>query len=170
MKKAVSKKTVLRILWVVFILVSIVFWVCKIDGLLTQDYASASECVVLDDGWDVTINGDSYQNVVLTDFRFPAVKKGDTLTMQRVLPSEWSMVEGALRFYIRHNAVRMYIDGEQFYEYGHDRLTAGKTLGSGYQFIKFPNEYQGKTLRIELIMAEDKVITKLDSVMIGSVK
>lgn len=166
MKKAVSKKTVLRILWVVFILVSIVFWVCKIDGLLTQDYASASECVVLDDSWDVTINGDSYQNVVLTDFRFPAVKKGDTLTMQRVLPSEWSMVEGALRFYIRHNAVRMYIDGEQFYEYGHDRLTAGKTLGSGYQFIKFPNEYQGKTLRIELIMAEDKVITKLDSVMI----
>lgn len=166
MKKMFSRKIVLRIIWLVFALVSLLFWIPKIDGLITKDYAAMSECVILDDAWDITINDDTYSDVLLTDFRFPVVRKGDMITMQRTLPSDWGLVEGALRFYVRHDAVRMYVDGRQVYEYGYDRLAAGKTLGSGYQFIKFPNEYGGKELRIQLVMAEDKVFTKLDSVRI----
>lgn len=161
-----EKKLVLKIIGVALAMVSTLFWVSRVDGMLTEELEAAAECVLLDDGWDITINEAVYQDAVLTELQFPAVRKGDVITMQRVLPADWGLVEGALRFYVRHNAVRMYIDGEQIYEYGHDRLAAGKTLGSGYQFIKFPGEYQGKTLRIELVMAEDKVFTKLDSVRI----
>lgn len=139
-------------------------WIPQIDKLITKDYAAISECVLLDDAWDITINEDTYQNVLLTDFRFPAVGKGDTITMQRILPSDWGLVEGVLRFYVRHDAVRMYVDEELIYEYGYDRLEKNQTLGSGYQFIKFPNAYQGKQLRIQLVMAEDEVFTKFDSV------
>ncbi len=161
-----SKKLVLKIIGAAFVLASTLFWISKVDGMITEELKAASECVILDDAWDITINDNAYPDVLLTEFRFPAVRKGDRITMQRVLPSDWELVEGALRFYVRHNAVRMYIDGSQIYEYGNDRLAAGKTLGSGYQFVKFPGEYKGKTLRIELVMAEDKVFTKLDSVRI----
>lgn len=166
MKKYVSKKVLFKIIWILFVFISIVVWVPQIDRFLTEDYAEISKYFALDDGWDITINQDSYQNVLLTEFQFPAVRTGDRITMQRILPSEWELVEGVMRFYVRHNAVRMYIDDELIYEYGQDRLAAGQTLGSGYQFIQFPDKYQGKTLRIELVMVEDKVITKLDSIRI----
>lgn len=166
MKKYVSKKVLFKIIWILFVFISIVVWVPQIDRFLTEDYAEISKYFALDDGWDITINQDSYQNVLLTEFQFPAVRTGDRITMQRILPSKWGLVEGVMRFYVRHNAVRMYIDDELIYEYGQDRLAAGQTLGSGYQFIQFPDKYQGKTLRIELVMAEDKVITKLDSIRI----
>ncbi len=161
-----GKKLVLKIIGAAFVLASTLFWISRVDGMITEELEAASECVILDDAWEVTINETVYADVLLTELRFPAVRKGDRITMQRVLPSDWELVEGALRFYVRHNAVRMYIDGSQIYEYGNDRLAAGKTLGSGYQFVKFPGEYKGKTLRIELVMAEDKVFTKLDSVRI----
>lgn len=147
-----------------FALISILVWIPQIDKLITKDYAAMSGCVLLDDAWDITINEDRYQNILLADFHFPPVRKGDTITMERTLPSDWGLVEGVLRFYVRHDAVRMYIDGELIYEYGYDRLANHQTLGSGYQFIKFPNEYQGKKLRIQLVMAEDEVFTKFDSV------
>lgn len=166
MKNGVTKKTVMKAVWILFVILSMLFWMSRVDGMMTADRAAASECVLLDDAWDVAINGKVYENVLLTDFRFPVVGKGDEIIMERVLPSEWNLVEGALRYYVRHNAVRMYIDGEQVYEYGFDRLAAGKTLGSGFQFMKFPNEYQGRTLRIQLVMAEDKVLAKLDSIRI----
>lgn len=158
------KKAVLKTICIVFVLISMLVWIPQIDKLITKDYAVISECVLLDDAWDITINEDSFQNVLLTDFHFPAVGKGDTITMQRTLPSDWGLVEGVLRFYVRHDAVRMYVDEELIYEYGYDRLDKNQTLGSGYQFIKFPNEYQGKQLRIQLVMAEDDVFTKFDSV------
>lgn len=164
MKGRTSKKAALKTICIVFVLASMLVWIPQIDKLITKDYATISECVLLDDAWDITINEDSYQNVLLTDFHFPAVGKGDTITMQRTLPSDWGLVEGVLRFYVRHDAVRMYVDEERIYEYGYDRLDKNQTLGSGYQFIKFPNEYQGKQLRIQLVMAEDEVFTKFDSV------
>lgn len=166
MNRLISKTVLFKVIWILFVFISILVWVPQIDRLLTTDYAAISECAVLDDAWDITINEDSYQNVSLADLQFPAVGKGDVITMRRSLPSDWGLVEGAMRFYVRHNAVRMYIEDVLVYEYGQDRLAAGQTLGSGYQFIKFPNEYQGKTLRIELVMGEDKMITKLDSVRI----
>ncbi|MDE7476663.1 MAG: GGDEF domain-containing protein [Lachnospiraceae bacterium] len=164
MKKIGSKKTVIKIIWILFALLSVLIWIPQFDGLITKDYSEVSKYVDLDDAWDIMINDETWRNVLLADFHFPAVRKGDVITMQRTLPTDWGLVEGAMRFYVRHDAVRMYIDDEQIYEYGQDRLAAGKTVGSGYQYIKFPNEYQGKRLRIHLVMAEDKVFTKFDSV------
>ena len=153
----------LKFIWILFALISILTWMPRLDGLLTKEYSAISGYVGLDDGWDVTVNEKTWQNVLLTALQFPAVSKGDEITMQRTLPADWGLVEGALRLYVRHSAVSMYIDDELVYEYGTDRLAAGKTLGSGYQFVNFPNTYQGKTLRIQMTVAEDKVFTKLDS-------
>lgn len=167
MKKPVfSVKNILKVLWVLYVIASIVIWLPKVDQLLTKNYASVSEYVDLDDSWEITINEDSYQDVTLHDFQFPAVGRGDRITMSRVLPDDWEIAEGVLRLYTRHSAVRVFIDNEMVYEYGYDRMAEGKTLGSGYQFVNLPEEYQGKKLMIHLFLAEDKAFTKLNSVRI----
>lgn len=64
--------------------------------------------------------------------------------MQRVLPENLDIVKGVLRFHIRQAAVKMYLDDEQFYEYGYERISQNKTVGSGFQFINFPINIRAK--------------------------
>ena len=130
-KKVLSVKNLLRALWILFAVLSIVFWVPKIDQMLTKDYDLITDFVSLDDSWNITINDDIFQNVSLSDFRFPAVQKGSQVIMQRELPEGWEPVEGVLRLSVRHSAAKVFIDDEMIYEYGYDRIEQNKTVGSG---------------------------------------
>ena len=40
----------LKIIWILFALISILIWMPRLDGLLTKEYSAISDCVVLDDG------------------------------------------------------------------------------------------------------------------------
>lgn len=163
-KKIIFPKNLLKFLWIVYAIASIIVWVPQIDRLLTKDYDSISEYVSLDDDWEIEINHDMFHNVSLDSFQFPAVSKGDSIVMERKIPEEWGIAETVLRLYIRQSAVRVLVDDGVIYEYGADRVEAHKTVGSGFVFVDFPKEYKGKKLKIELKLAEDKVYTKLDSV------
>lgn len=134
-------------------------WLCK-------DYPEISKHILLDDHWDITINDKVYKDVSLSELKFPAVEKGDVVVMQRQLPKDWDMIEGALRLHIRHSAVKMYIQDKQVYEYGYGRLKANKTVGSGFQFINFPNQYKGKKLTITLYVAENHAFSKFDAIQL----
>ncbi len=102
----------------------------------------------------------------LDDFRFPAVGRGDEIIMRRTLPEDWELVEGTLRLSIRHSAVSVLIDDESIFEFGYDRVARNKTVGSGFEFINFPNTYQGRELTIFLYPAENRLFTRLDPVRI----
>lgn len=168
MKKTIqiTKTNILKALWLLFALLSALFWLPKIYNMLASDLESISQYISLDDSWDVTINGENYQNVSLDDFQFNDIGKGDEITMQRVLPNNWNIEEGALRLHIWQTAIRMYIDDEPVYEYGFDRMADNKTVGSGMQFINFPSDYQGKTLKIHLILAENRAFSNYESIRI----
>lgn len=159
-------KTLFRTLWILYALISTLIWLPQVDRLLVKDYDVMSTYISLDDCWEISIGDDIYQDVSLNDFRFDAVRKGNEITMQRKLPDDLGTSDGALRLHIRQSAVRIFIDDDLFYEYGHDRIAQGKTVGSGYQFINFPNEAHGKTLTIHLYQSEDKIFSKLDSLRI----
>ena len=156
----------IKIIWVIYSILSMVWWLPQVDRLISGNYSSISDCISLDDSWDITINDTLYENVSLEEFRFPTVRKGDTIIMERMLPESWDMTEGTLRFHVRQTAIKMYIDEEPVYEYGYERMAQNKTVGSGFQFINFPKEYQGKTLQINLYVSEDRVFSKLDSIRI----
>lgn len=160
------KKYILGIIWIVYAIISIIYWLPKVDHMLSKDYPEVSKHVSLDDSWEIEMNDSVYQNVSLEDFRFEAVEKGDKIIMQRTLPEDWHIVEGALRLHIRQSAVKMYIDDELVYEYGYDRMLQNKTVGSGFQFIKFPEQYKGKNLKIELYVSENQAFTRFDSIQI----
>lgn len=165
-KKNTKLKRFLQVVWIVYVVFNIVILLPKADDLLCKDYPEVSQHVLLDTHWDITINDQVYTDVTLSELTFPAVRKGDIITMERQLPKDWDMVEAALRLHIRHCAVKMYIQGEQVYEYGYERLEANKTVGSGFQFINVPNEYKGKQLKITMQVAEDYVFSKFDSIRI----
>jgi len=166
-KKVLSGKNLLKAGWILYALLSIAIWLPMVDRILTKNYtAIANEYVLLDDSWDITINDNTFYGVSLEEFQFPAISKGDRIVMERMLPEDWEIIEGALRLSIRQSAVTVSVDGKAVFEYGHDRIADNKTVGSGFQFINFPKEYQGKKLSICLDVAEDKIFTKLDPIRI----
>lgn len=158
----------LKILWIVLALPSFIFILIQVDKLLSKDLASTSKHVLLKDHWDITMNDTCYQDVSLDTFSFSPVNKGDILVMESLLPETWENVEqaGVLRLHIRHAAVKVYIEEELIYEYGFDRMAENKMVGSGFQFIDFPDEYKGKRIRIEWYVAENEAFTRFDTLRI----
>jgi len=165
-KKDTLFRKFIKVFWVVYAIASVIVTISKADALITKDYPVISQHVSLDDSWDVTINNNDYHNISIGDFQFQPVDKGDNITLQRILPENWDIIEGALRIHIKQSSVRMFIDNELIYEYGYNRARQGKTLGNGYLFINFPSKYKGKTLKIQLTVTEDNVFTKFDSIRI----
>ena len=157
-------KNILRAFWIFYALTSIILTIIGADKLITKDYNRISNCVPLNDSWDITINDELYNNVSLDTFRFNTVSKGDIILMQRKAPDDWQTSEGVMRIRVKQAALEVFVDGQMVYEYGYDRFIDGKTVGTGYQFIDFPNDYKGKTLVIKFCIAEDNVFSKLDPI------
>lgn len=162
----ISLKAVMKAAWIFYAFLSIFVTFFLIDRLISKDYAAISQYVPLDDSWNITIDGTSYQNVSLPDFTFGTVNAGDEITMQRTLPARLDFVEGALRLHIKQTAVKIFINDEQIYEYGHDRMALNKTVGSGYLLINLPDKYEGQNLRLHLTVSEDNAFSQLDSLRI----
>lgn len=161
-----SYKSILKAVWIFYAFLSIIVTFCLIDKLLSKDYASISQYVSLDDSWDITINGASYQNIFLSDFTFNAVSMGDEITMRRALPSHLDYVEAALCLHIKQTAVKIFINNEQIYEYGYDRMAQNKTVGSGYLLINLPAKYEGQELKLQMTVAENNAFSQLDHLRI----
>ncbi|MCM1185116.1 MAG: GGDEF domain-containing protein [Lachnoclostridium sp.] len=166
MKDKITLKNILRVLWILFLLGSVIIWLPKMDGMLSKDYQQISDYVSLDDHWEITVNGEVYHDVSLEGFLFDSVKKGEEIVMTRVLPEDWNVTEGVLRFTTRHCAVRVYMDDEQIYEYGYDRMAQHKSVGSGFLFVNCPKGYAGRTLTIKYCLVENKSLKKISSVRI----
>lgn len=164
-KTSISKK-VIMLLWIAFIVYSIISTWLRIDNMLIKDYSEVSRYVSLDDGWEIEMNGSVYQDVSLENFQFAPAKKGDRIVMQKVIPEDWDIIEPALRIHIRQSAVKMYIDNQLIYEYGYDRIKQNKTVGSGFQFVNFSDQYKGKKLKIELYVTEKHAFSRFESVRI----
>ena len=166
MPKKITKKLILQIIWVIYALASIMFWLPKVDNLFSQDYSAIINHVSLNDAWDITIGNDVYHDVSLDTFKFDAVSKGTKITLNRTLPDDWNISEGTLRLHIRQAALTVLIDDKPIYQYGYDRMMENKTVGSGYLFVNFPEEYQGAEITIQLTPSENKAFTSFDPIRI----
>lgn len=159
-------KNFLKGFWIFYAFASIIITTISADKLITKDYFGISKYVPLDDLWDIAINDELYSNVSLENFHFDTAGKGDIILMQRKIPDEWQTSEGVLRIHTKQAAIEVFINGQMVYEYGYDRFIEGKMVGTGYQFVDFPNNYKGKTLVIKFCVTEDNVFSKLDPIRI----
>lgn len=165
-KRKPTRKTILKILFSIYAMFSIFFTTAMIDRMFSNDYSAVSQCVTLNDGWNITINNHTYQNVSLDAFHFDLVNTGDTITMMRTLPNRLDGVGNALLLPIRQTAVKVYVDADQIYQYGWDRINQHKTIGSGYLTVELPDNYAEKTLKLHLTVGEDRAFTRFDPIRI----
>lgn len=160
------RNIILKVIWVLYAMISIIILLPKADELLCTNYEIASEHVNLNDSWNVQVHDVNYENVALNELNFTSVNKGDFIILERTLPEHLPYREGALRISIKHSAVRIFIEDKVIYEYGFERVEKNKTVGSGAQFINFPDSYAGKNIRIEFYVDENNAYTYLDDINI----
>lgn len=165
-KKKLTRKTVLKLVFVVYALLSLYFTTRFIDGMFSRDYDAISKFLPLNDGWNITINDRIWRNVSPDSLRFDPVSKGDTITMERTFPADTDCTGHALVLPIKQAAVTVYLDGEQIHQYGLDRIEQHKTVGSGYLPVDLPDNYAGKTLTLSFAVAEDKAFSRFDPIRI----
>lgn len=165
-RKKPTRKTVIKAALIVYALFSVYFTARFIDGLFSSEYSAISRYLTLNDAWDITINGDVWQNVSLDTFRFAPANKGDTITMERTFAVDTDCTGHALVLQIKQAAVTVLIDGEAIHQYGWDRMERNKTVGSGYLPVDLPDNYAAKTLTLQYTVTEDKAFSHFEPIRI----
>ncbi len=163
-KKVFTKKA-LNIFLVIYTLASILTIIIFADSQLCKNLKN-EDILMLNSNWNVTINDTVYTDITLNSFRFKPLQKGDTITLETILPDDWNYVQPTLNINICHSTLNMYIDGECVYLFGHERYNMGKTVGSGIELINFSNEYKGKTLKLHFTAAENNSFSSFDDIYI----
>lgn len=160
-EKKKVRHTIIKTIWLIYGVMSILVVCAAINHVICMEYEQVREHIELVGNWDIKINEESYPNVSLEKLHFPTVTKGDIISMETVLPEKWKKNEPVLRIYTVQSAVKIFIDDIQIYTYGYERIEVNKTVGTGYLFVDFPKEYEGKKLRIELEVTEMEAFSKL---------
>ncbi len=110
--------------------------------------------LVLQEGWTVSIDGyDTLENVVLKevslkDFGLQALQRGDIVRMRVRLPEIKPLAVPVILIRADYSMVRVYLDGKKIQEENVERYENNKYIGSTYQYIYLPNDFQGKELLI----------------------
>lgn len=165
-RKKPTRKTVIKAALIIYALCSVYFTTRFIDGMFSSEYAAISHSLSLNDGWDIAINEDHWQNVSLDTFRFAPVNKGDTITMERTFAADTDCTGHALVLQIKQTAVTVSMDGQEIHRYGWDRIEQNKTVGSGYLPVELPDDYAAKTLTLRFAVAEDKAFSRFEPIQI----
>ena len=159
--KIQNKKALFLALAVTFVVIGLI---CVLYNLIGNK-VPYQDGIWLDSGWNVSVKGQDYQNVTLSEFSFDAVDAGDVVTMETVLP-ELKMAEPVLRFLSHYSAATISIDGKELYQYGKRAATSGTMVGCGFHYVMLPNDAAGSILEVKLELTESNAFTSIDRVLI----
>lgn len=126
---------------------------------IRQNY-SGSIVYRYDDGWDISMKGEEYRDVSLSEFAFSAVEQGEVVTMRNKIPRDASE-RSTMRLLMYLSTVEARLDGELIYQYGQSYLEQGKLVGSGYHFIPLPSDCEGSEIEIVITAAEPAAFTNI---------
>ena len=120
MLRKVKWKKVLKYVWIIYAVFSIVFVLFLIDRLICKESMNVSNRCILNEGWNIKINDEHFENVELENFAFDAVDKNDVVVMEKLIPSDYEYKQAVLVTFSRHSVMSVYVDNELKYEYGSD--------------------------------------------------
>lgn len=170
MLKKFTRSKAIKIIWLVYALFSIGLILFLANRTICRDYDEVSKKTILDKGWSVSVNDDSWEDIDLTKFEFPDLTIGDKIVLVTQIPTEWDYKLPGLTMYIRQVAIRVMVDEEVIHEYGYDRIIKNESVGCGYQFIDFSEQYKGKEMTIQMEVSEHKAFRSINPLYISESK
>ena len=139
--------------------------------MLTLTYTPQHPTATLDEGWDVTINNELYDDVTLSDFHLILDKKlefGDHIVLAKILPDLGAIPNPTIIFKTNYTTLTCYLDGTQIYSYGDNMFQKNHFLGKLYHIITLDNDYAGKILVLDMYATEDNPFVSLEPVALGT--
>ena len=119
--------------------------------------AYTDDSVLQDGTYDVTVGDEEYKNADLSELSFPAVKKGTHISYSTVLKGE-TVDNPMIVLYSVHSVIKVYLDDELIHEYGAENW---HMLGYGYMNVELPDDYVGKTYRVEQTVNESGEVSSI---------
>ena len=137
------------------------FFLIVLSNLLSQVELEDSNYSYVNEGWHIEINDTIYEDVVLDDFMFPALNKGDILKMSCSLPTQDIVSNPILRIYTIHSDIEVRYNNRIIYEYGSSLREENKMLGYGYHFVHIPAFYAGADVELIMHITENDAFSNL---------
>lgn len=105
--------------------------------------------IILDDGWSVIYNGESYNDVNLNNFRLTkTMGKGDKVVLYTSIPKNFKYDTPVIKIPTTSSVLKVSVNGKLVYTYGEDRYAENKLVGSGWHYIPVKKTDAGKNIRI----------------------
>jgi len=122
--------------------------------------------ISLNGPWRITENGNVHEDASLSDFTFGRQLKGkEVITIEGTLP--YDIPEQSTIMVLSYlSAVDIEVDGKPVYSYGHDRISQGKMVGSGFHFAELPSSPGGSRIKVAYTTGEDNAFSNIPLVYI----
>ncbi len=149
------------------IIAAVLFSLC----VITLTYVPKSPTTTLDQGWDVTINNELYENVTMSTFGQMVDKKikfGDHIVFAKILPNIGYISNPSIVFRSQFTTFHCYLDGELLYTYGDELFEKTSFLGLQYHLITLDSDYAGKILVFDMYATENNPFSSLRPAKLGS--
>lgn len=144
----------------IFLGMFIIFFI-SISIILSKVKLDESNYSKINEGWHIEINDTIYEDVILDEFIFPALNKGDVLKMTCNLPKQDIVSNPILRIYTIHSDIEVRYNNRIIYQYGNELRKENKMLGYGYHFVHIPAYYAGADVELIMHITEDDAFTNL---------
>ena len=159
--KMLNKKN-FRTVWFIYSLLSLALVLFLLDYItgktLSEKYIPAN--------WNVSINNKQYDNVELDSFRFKSVSKGDTITLSTTLTDPPKLQSPSIYIPVSQSTVNACIDNQLFFEFGHERYSDNRPIGSGFQIVSLPQDFHNRELKITMEVTENNAFSSIDNIWI----
>ncbi len=156
MKTQKELSGILILLFIGVLFIGIVVFAASDKGIDESHYINLNE------GWHVAVNGEICDQTAMDSLVFPLVGRGDEVVLETRLPQA-ALDNPILVFYSVHSTVLVELDGEEIFRYGQELYEEGRLVGYGYHCIDLPEAYEGKSLRVKLLVCEDAAFSSFDT-------
>ena len=127
---------------------------------------SGDKSISLNGPWKITENGNVHESVNLSDFNFGrTLKKNEVITIEGTLQGDLPE-QSTIRVLNYLSAVDIEVSGNSIYSYGHDLLSEGKMLGSGFHFAELPSSPGGSEIKIVFTTGEDNAFSSIPTIYV----
>lgn len=120
----------------------------------------------LSEGWMVTCNDTTEENIDLLKYAFKDLQKGDVVTLRNTIPD--TITTGMqIRVFTAYAVMNVYIAGKEEYHYGYGFSQQDRIVPGTYHNIELVKAHAGKEIMIKYQVKDPDPFTILPAIYIG---